>query len=91
MTAPQRTAHHMARSSLQLGYELQKISDSATWAHYVAFHPGSKVGFCHHNDRLLLTLVSPVNHGVIKYADNADELLEVAHLALWEQGEIEVF
>jgi hypothetical protein len=80
----------MARSSLQLGIELQKISDSATWATYVAFHPGSKVGFCHHNDNLLLTLVSPINNGVIKYAGNAQELLEVAHLALFEMGEVEV-
>jgi hypothetical protein len=79
-----------AKSSLQLGIELQKISDSATWATYVSFHPGSKVGFCHHNERLLLTLVSPINHGIIKYADNAQELLEVAHLALFEMGEIEV-
>ncbi len=77
----------------KLGSELQRLSDSATWKHYLALHPRVKVGFHHApNGVLLLTLTDRAlgHHGVIKYAKNTTELLEVAHLALWEQGEIEV-
>jgi hypothetical protein len=78
--------------SIRLGFELQKISESATWAHYVRLHPHARVGFCYHNDTLLLTLLNPgLGHlGIVKYASNAAQLIEVAHLALFEMGEIEV-
>jgi hypothetical protein len=83
----------MAMSFYKLGNDLQRLSESVTWAHYLKFHPQAKVGFHHaKNGVLFLTLTDRAlgHHGVIKYAKNATELLEVAHLALWEQGEIEM-
>jgi hypothetical protein len=80
------------RSTLQLGFEMQRISESLTWKEYTSHHPLTKVGFCHHDGRVLFTLIDHAlgHDGVVKYADNAHELLEIAHLALWEEGYIEV-
>lgn len=83
----------MNRSSIALGYDLQRLSDSATWAHYVRLHPQTKIGFLHtSNGQFYLTLTDRAlgHHGVLRYADNVTELLEVAHDALFREGEIEV-
>jgi hypothetical protein len=81
-----------ANSSLQLGIEMQRISDSITWKTYVEQHPRAKVGFCHHNGVLLLTLIDRhLGHaGVLKYANNAQELLECAADALFRDGHLEL-
>lgn len=77
----------------RLGREMQTISDSATWKEYRKHFPRAKVGFVHHGeDRILLTLVHPrgMFRGIVKYADTAKELIEIAHLALIEERGIEV-
>jgi hypothetical protein len=77
----------------KLGHDLARLSDSQTWAHYTRLHPQTKIGFLHTPDgRLFLTLTDRAlgHHGVLKYADNVNELLEVAHDALFREGEIEV-
>jgi hypothetical protein len=82
-----------ANSSYKLGRDLQRLSESSTWAHYLKLHPDVKIGFAHRPDgRILLTVTNAVlgHHGVIRYADNAQELIEVAHDALFREGEIEV-
>jgi hypothetical protein len=76
----------------RLGRDLQLISDSATWAAYRKAHPSARVGFVHQGDILLLTLTHSFGRyrGIEKYASDARELLEVAHLALCEEKGIEV-
>lgn len=76
----------------KLGTDLQLISDSATWAEYKRQHPTAKVGFVHQGDELLLTITESrgLARGVVKYAENARQLLELAHLALCEEEGIYV-
>jgi hypothetical protein len=77
----------------KLGYDLARLSDSLTWAHYVRLHPQTKIGFLHAGDgRLYLTLTDRAlgHRGVLRYADNVTQLLEVAHDALFREGEIEI-
>ena len=31
-----------ARTSLQLGFDLARLSDSLTWAHYLRLHPKAR-------------------------------------------------
>ena len=75
-----------------LGSDLQLISDSATWAEYLKLHPDAKVGFVHHGRRCYLTLILPSlgHRGIVRYADTAEGLIELAHLALIEENGIEV-
>ncbi len=82
-----------ATSSLQLGRDLQRISQSLTFQHFLKLHPQMKVGFAHdHDGRVLFTLKDAAlgNKGVIRYADTAQQLIEVAHDVLLRAGEIEV-
>jgi hypothetical protein len=83
----------MATSFYKLGVDLARLSDSLTWANYMRLHPKTKIGFTHGMDgRLYLTLTDRAlgHHGVLRYAENVTELLEVAHDALFREGEIEV-
>lgn len=83
----------MPATSILLGRDLQRISESLTWQHYLQLHPQTKIGFVHDNDgRVLFTLTDRAlgHHGVIKYASGAQELIEVAFDALLREGEIEV-
>jgi hypothetical protein len=77
----------------KLGSDLARLSDSETWAHYVRLHPQTKIGFLHAASGqlyLMLTDRALGHNGVLRYADNVTELLEVAHDALFREGEIEV-
>jgi len=76
----------------RLGREMQIISESQTFAEYRKVHPSAKVGFFHNGDALVLTLTHAFGkyRGVVKYANNADELIELAHLALCEARGIDV-
>jgi predicted MarR family transcription regulator len=56
-------------------------------------HPQTKIGFLHSADgKHYLTLHNTAlgHRGVVRYADNVRELLEIAHDALFREGEIEV-
>lgn len=81
-----------ARPFYQLGRDLQRLSESLTFAHYRKLHPQVRIGFTHQGDKLYFTLTDAAlgHRGVIKYADTAQELIEVAHDALFREGEIEV-
>ena len=81
-----------AKQSYQLGYDLQRLSESLTFAHYRKLHPQVRIGFTHRGDQVFFTLTDAAlgHRGVIKYADNVQELIEVAHDALLREGEIEV-
>jgi hypothetical protein len=81
-----------AKTSLQLGRELQRISDSMTWQQYRRLHPQTKIGFAHRDDRIFFTLTDAAlgHRGVLRYADTAQELIEVAHDALFREGLVEV-
>ena len=83
----------MPATSSLLGRDLQRISESLTWQHYRNLHPQTKIGFAHRTDgRVCFTLMdSALGHnGVIRYADTAQEVIEVAFDALLRDGEIEV-
>jgi hypothetical protein len=75
----------------QLGRELQRISESLTFAHYKKLHPQARIGFAHREGRVYFTLTDAAlgHRGVIKYADNAQEIIECAFDALFREGEIE--
>ncbi|MFL6307519.1 MAG: hypothetical protein ACJ72H_28645 [Candidatus Sulfotelmatobacter sp.] len=75
----------------QLGRELQRISESLTFAHYKQLHPHVRIGFTHREGRVYFTLTDGAlgHRGVIKYADNAQEIIECAFDALFREGEIE--
>jgi hypothetical protein len=77
----------------QLGRDLQRLSESLTFAHYRKLHPQTKIGFFHGPDgRVYFTLTDRAlgHHGVIKYASSAQEIIEVAHDALFREGLVEV-
>jgi len=75
----------------QLGRDLQRISESLTFAHYRKLHPQTRIGFTHRDGRLYFILTDGAlgHRGVIKYADNAQEIIECAYDALFREGEIE--
>lgn len=82
----------MSASFYRLGHELELISNSATWAAYREAHPDAKVGFVQQGDVVLLTLTQSFGRyrGIVKYANDAQELLEIAYLALCEERGIDV-
>jgi hypothetical protein len=92
LTSTEAEASMQARTSLQLGNELQRISDSLTWQLYRKQHPQTKIGFTHRDDKLYFTLSDRAlgHRGVIRYADTAQELIEIAHDALFREGLVEV-
>lgn len=81
-----------AKQFYQLGRDLQRISESITFAHYKRLHPQVRIGFAHRGDEVYFTLTDAAlgHRGVIRYAETAHELIEVAHDALFREGEIEV-
>jgi hypothetical protein len=92
LTARVKGGHMSATAFYQLGRDLQRISESLTFARYRKLHPQVRIGFAHHEDRLYFTLTDAAlgHNGVIKYANTIQELIEVAHDALFREGEIEV-
>jgi len=76
----------------RLGHDLQLISESTTWAEYLKFHPDAKVGFACSENTVYFTLIQPSlgHRGVVRYAQSAEDMIELAELALIEMNGIEV-
>jgi hypothetical protein len=79
---------------MSIGQQMQFISDSATWQEYRKAHPDARVGFVQDNqsELVLLTLTHQFGQfrGIVRYADDARGLIEIAWLALCEERGIDV-
>jgi hypothetical protein len=80
----------IVQSYVRLGFELQKLSESLTLAHYMTVHPSAKVSLRHVREgdsvRIFITLDSRDYAGHVYYGDVASDIIRFAHTKLLEGG-----